>query len=234
MLLSTSKIHTLHHIHTSLNTKKTVFPPPSCFTAKMQYKVFGLMLGLRTTSGVRILASETDLSGLPFFQRFSAGEALIFFAKTIIQRTEIGSKSKIKEASFLGHVSIREDGLAAVLVTEDNYPVRSAFSIINNVMNEFTSKFPNNEQWPDLTPDKTKPLYPELAVHLKNFKDPEKADPFFKIQKDLDETIGVVNKTFESLIERGEKLDDLVGRSEDLSASSKAFYIASKKTNSCC
>ena len=41
-------------------------------------------------------------------------------------------------------------------------------------------------------------------------------------------------KTIESVLERGEKLDSLVARSENLSAQSKMFYTTAKKQNSCC
>ena len=37
-----------------------------------------------------------------------------------------------------------------------------------------------------------------------------------------------------SLLERGEKLDDLVAKSDELSAQSKMFYKTAKKTNACC
>lgn len=42
------------------------------------------------------------------------------------------------------------------------------------------------------------------------------------------------HKTIESVLERGEKIDNLVERSEDLSRQSKVFYTQAKKTNSCC
>lgn len=42
------------------------------------------------------------------------------------------------------------------------------------------------------------------------------------------------HKTIESVLERGEKLDNLVERSNALSAQSKMFYKTTKKQNSCC
>lgn len=38
----------------------------------------------------------------------------------------------------------------------------------------------------------------------------------------------------DSLLQRGEKLDDLVARSDELGAQSKMFFKSAKKTNSCC
>ena len=40
--------------------------------------------------------------------------------------------------------------------------------------------------------------------------------------------------TIESVLQRGEKLDDLVAKSEDLGLQSKTFYKTAKKTNACC
>lgn len=48
-----------------------------------------------------------------------------------------------------------------------------------------------------------------------------------KIQKELDETKIVLHKTIESVLERGEKIDTLVAKSDGLSAQSKMFYSES-------
>ena len=46
-----------------------------------------------------------------------------------------------------------------------------------------------------------------------------------KIQKELDETKIVLHKTIESVLERGEKIDSLVAKSNDLSGQSKASCL---------
>lgn len=55
-----------------------------------------------------------------------------------------------------------------------------------------------------------------------------------RIQKELDETKITLHKTIESVLQRGEKIDDLVSKSDGLSAQSKMFYTQAKKQNSCC
>ena len=50
-----------------------------------------------------------------------------------------------------------------------------------------------------------------------------------RVQVELDETKIVLHKTIESVLERGEKLDSLVERSDALSAQSKMFYKTAKK-----
>ncbi|KAJ3277256.1 palmitoyltransferase [Borealophlyctis nickersoniae] len=181
----------------------------------------------------KILAMESDLSTFSYFQRGTRAEFLTFFVKTVTERTGLGQRAKIEEAGSVAHVFVRADGLAAVLVSEADYPTRTAFSILNRILDEFSAKFPQ-DKWSSLTPAVTSPQYHELKTHLNTAQDPQSADPFMRVQKELDETKIVLHKTMESLLARGEKLDDLVAKSEDLSNQSKTFYKTAKKTNACC
>ena len=60
------------------------------------------------------------------------------------------------------------------------------------------------------------------------------ADKLTKIQRDLDDTKVVLHQTIESMLNRGEKLENLVDKSSDLSMASQMFYKQARKTNSCC
>ena len=42
------------------------------------------------------------------------------------------------------------------------------------------------------------------------------------------------NKSVQAMLERGQRLDDLVTKSSELSSQSKMFYKTAKSTNSCC
>jgi hypothetical protein len=50
-----------------------------------------------------------------------------------------------------------------------------------------------------------------------------------KVQQELGETKVVLHKTIESVLQRGEKLDQLVERSDALSMQSRMFYKTAKK-----
>ena len=50
-----------------------------------------------------------------------------------------------------------------------------------------------------------------------------------KVQAELDETKIILHKTIESVLQRGEKLDSLVERSDALSTQSRLFYKTAKK-----
>ena len=76
--------------------------------------------------------------------------------------------------------------------------------------------------------------FPPAESYVQKYQNPAEADKVTKIQKDLDETTRILHKTIDSVLERGVKLDNLVEKSNDLSAQSKMFYKQAKKTNSCC
>ena len=51
---------------------------------------------------------------------------------------------------------------------------------------------------------------------------------------ELEQTKLVLHETIEAALERGQKIDALVEKSNDLSGSSKMFYKTAKKQNQCC
>jgi synaptobrevin homolog YKT6 len=61
-----------------------------------------------------------------------------------------------------------------------------------------------------------------------------KADKIYKVKQDLEETKTVLNQALENLLERGEKLDNLVEKTDMLTDSAKDFYVKAKDANSCC
>ncbi|XP_016085335.1 synaptobrevin homolog YKT6 [Sinocyclocheilus grahami] len=86
--------------------------------------------------------------------------------------------------------------------------------------------------WPSGSPATIQ--YTALDSHLARYQNPREADAMTKVQAELDETKIILHNTMESLLERGEKLDDLVQKSEHLGNQSKAFYKTARKQNSCC
>src|SRR4051812_12250419 len=75
---------------------------------------------------------------------------------------------------------------------------------------------------------------PEIDVLLIKYQQPAEVDAVLRIQKDVDETKGILMKSIDQLLARGEKLEDLMQRSQDLSYQSKQFAKHSKDLNRCC
>lgn len=190
-----------------------------------------LLKGASANATSKVLASHADVSSFGFFQRNGVREFLKFTSKMLVEKSPPASRSSVKEQTYVVHVYIRADNLAAVLVSDEEYPHRVAHTLLYKVVEEFTEKVPNPMTW-QTCPENEAP-YGKLAQYLTLYQDP-KADGMARIQADLDETKIILYNTISSILERGEKLDDLVAKSEDLSAQSKIFYKTAKKTNQCC
>ncbi|MCD7470454.1 VAMP-like protein ykt61 [Datura stramonium] len=177
-----------------------------------------------------ILANASDVSHFGYFQRSSVKEFIVFVGRTVAKRNPPGQRQSVQHEEYKVH-SYNRNGLCALGFMDDHYPVRSAFSLLNKVLDEYLKNF--GESWKSVQSDNAQP-WPYLDEALAKFQDPAEADKLFKIQKELDETKIILHKTIDSVLERGEKLDSLVEKSSDLSAASQMFYKQAKKTNSCC
>ncbi|OJD39751.1 synaptobrevin [Diplodia corticola] len=176
------------------------------------------------------LCSEAELSSYSRFTRTSVGEFMTLFSKTVAERTKPGQRQDVEEQSYTFHAYGRTEGIAGIIITDHEYPALVAHQLLSKVVDEFLNKYPRNVF---TVSDAACPM-PELKEYIVKYQDPQQADSIMKIQKELDETKIVLHKTIESVLERGEKLDSLVAKSDGLSAQSKMFYTQAKKQNSCC
>jgi synaptobrevin family protein YKT6 len=172
------------------------------------------------------------------------------FAGTVAERIAPGARQDIEEQSYTFHVYGRSEGLACVCISDHEYPKLVAHKLLSQIVDEFLSANPR----PKWAAGSGTIEMPQLGGYIQKYQDPKQADSILKIQQELDETKIVLHKTIESVLERGEKLDSLVERSEKLGVSSKQFYaqvsivlveillswgqeadkIQAKKQNSCC
>ena len=75
---------------------------------------------------------------------------------------------------------------------------------------------------------------PKVESSLQEYQDPTNVDKLAKVDRQLHETKDILLQTIDKVLARGEKLDDLVERSKNLTDTSKQFYKQARKTNSCC
>jgi len=119
-------------------------------------------------------------------------------------------------------------GVGGVCVTDEEYPDRVANNVIRKAVLEFLEKNPLSAY------RSGNPVpFPEIDEYFKKYQNPEN-DPLMKVQKELDETKIVMQKTIDSMLERGQTLDQLMATSDKLRDSTKQFYKDARKQNSCC
>jgi synaptobrevin family protein YKT6 len=137
------------------------------------------------------------------------------------------------------------------MITDTEYPLRPAFSLLTRILDEQASLAvslpggapasyrtgaasapnPSTAASGGLSPAQKGKLEATLQQYLAKYQNPKQADTIMRVQAELDETKVVLHKTIESVLERGEKLDNLVERSNALSAQSKMFYKTAKKVS---
>lgn len=117
-----------------------------------------------------------------------------------------------------------------MVVADEEYPVRVAFSMITDLLNKYTKFDPS---WNEATQDKNaEPDF--LKEALEKFQNPKEADKVLKIQQTVDEIKSIMHKNIDDILKRGETLDALMEKSNDLSSTSVAFFKTAKKQNQCC
>jgi len=179
------------------------------------------------------LAEVDDLSQFNYFTRGTVKEHLLFGTRTCAREIQAGTRQSIgmKDNPFTCHTYVRMDGLCGIVVADLDYPDRVAFSLINKELADFEKA--TEGKWATITEDQD--LAPAwMAEDLKKYQDPNEADKLLKIQKNLDDIKDIMHKNIEEVLKRGENLDSLMEKSEDLSATSVQFYKKAKKTNQCC
>lgn len=139
-----------------------------------------------------------------------------------ITTKEVDDKPQEGAEVYNIHAYARSEGICGIIVSDLEYPERVAHAILSKILDGFASKYPRTA-YANAQETTTLP-YPELDELIKKYQNPEEADSVMKIQKELDETKNIMHKTLESVLERGEKMENLVQKSELLSSQSKMFY----------
>ena len=213
--------------------------------------------------GPVILSSAAELTSFGYFQRSSVKEMFVFFSRTFAKNVKPGQRTSVKHEAYLCHmycspggapdpraaVELEQPtesrpppvpfpartsaGVTAVCFADAEYPSRVAFGYLSKLCEDFTQatggRLASSDE--DGCMDAAFPAHPSL---LAQFQDPAQADQLTRIMNELEETKVVLHDTIEAALERGQKIDTLIEKSNDLSGSSKMFYKTAKKQNQCC
>lgn len=79
--------------------------------------------------------------------------------------------------------SIDWNHLQGVIITDEEYPVRPAFSLLTKILEEFTTKVPQSA-----FSNPSSISFPEITTYIQKYQDPTKADTILRVQQELDET----------------------------------------------
>jgi len=194
-------------------------------------KLFAVELFYKGPDKVNALKAAHDLQSFSYFQRSTVKEFMVFTGSVIVDRSSKGSRASVKEQDYMCHVYVHQNGLSGVAVCDKDYPQRVAFNMLNKLVDDFAAEVSAASY---TSSDPNTYTFDKCQTFLEKYQNPSEADPMMKVQTELDETKVIVYDTIEKVLQRGEKLDDLVAKSEHLGTTSKAFAKTAKKTNACC
>ncbi|GAD92855.1 synaptobrevin [Paecilomyces variotii No. 5] len=191
---------------------------------------------LKKTPSTVQLCGEEDLSDFRWYKG-TVREFMLFHCDIVVKGTEPGKNVSIPQDSqgeiYNFHVYSRSEGVSAVMIARASYPELVAHNLLRKLLDQFLTKYPAKTFSQSELAGKAF-SFPELKEYIIKYQDPNQADSISKVQTELNETTQVLHKTIEQVLERGEKIDSLVQKSDSLSSQSKMFYTQAKKQNSCC
>eukprot|EP01133_Synstelium_polycarpum_P007869 gene7869-9237_t len=181
-----------------------------------------------------LLSIVYEVSSFGFFQRGSVKEIALFVSRSTAERTSVGERISLEHEAGkkVCHCTVDSKGLACAVLSDTEYPERVAHTLVRLAMDQFYQTHPEST-WRSVTTD-TDLKVPLLEQTIIKYQNPHEADPMMSLQKNLDETLNIVKKTVEQLGQRGEKLEDIATKSDDLSFQSKAFMQNAERMNKCC
>lgn len=180
-----------------------------------------------------ILCRAFYLKSFSFLQRGTVKEFCVFVARTSAGQSQPGTRCSVSQDQFVAHCYHLADGLVATAITDAEYPPRAAFFTLKEAVSAFRQT--HGEAWKAAgTPKDREFKVSALKSLLTERQDPRAFDPLIRAATATDDVIEVMNDNLQLALSRGEQLDELVGRSEDLSRRAKLFYKESKGKRCCC
>eukprot|EP01119_Soliformovum_irregulare_P025412 TRINITY_DN9403_c0_g1_i1.p1 TRINITY_DN9403_c0_g1~~TRINITY_DN9403_c0_g1_i1.p1 ORF type:complete len:212 (-),score=40.18 TRINITY_DN9403_c0_g1_i1:17-652(-) len=184
-----------------------------------------------------VVHSCTHLHYFGFLTRKAIGQFLTFASREIVGRTEKLQRSAIKytvegtDVETVCYTYIDTDGVGCAVIAGGKYNLRVAASLTNILIEAARSD--THDRILSVTED-TNLAMPEVDKQFERYNDPKEADTILKITADLEVIKGMVIQNINQLLVNGEKLEDLVQRSTDLSKQSKLMFDQSKGMNKWC
>ena len=157
-------------------------------------------------------------------------ETCRFLSKTLAVYCQPGRQTSAEHEGMLINAFHRLDRLVCVVFTDFDYPKRVSFLLCTQVLEQFTGTYGN--RWTNVPKD-TDMKFKDLKKIIKGFQNPGEHDAIQRAIAATQETNEVITQTLNKIIVRGETLQDIVEKSEELSIKAKMFYKESKRKKCC-
>ena len=198
-------------------------------------KIVGVIILKKDLNSIEPLYEHFCLDDFFFFTKKSIREIMLFGSVEIAKRINIG---KLYIVDISDELDNNEMGAIECNILQDykGFVYCAITNDYNNnrVINEMVLKLKIEYNLCLLNGFNNIIINKKLAEIINDYEYPENIDKITQIKAEMDETKDILLKSIDSLLERGEKIEHLVEKTEILSQSSKSFYRSAKRLNSCC
>jgi len=127
-----------------------------------------------------------------------------------------------------------DDKIGVTMICDEEYPKRVAIDFLLKVHDNFKIFLTQRNINLNTIEKDTDLKFDYINTAIEEWQDPSKKDNIMKLQSELNDVQDIMRQNLSELLKREENLENLMAKSQDLSAASVNFYKQAKKTNSCC
>tara|TARA_B110000879_G_scaffold208453_1_gene294083 strand:- start:3278 stop:3877 length:600 start_codon:yes stop_codon:yes gene_type:complete len=165
------------------------------------------------------------------FQKKSLKELCNFIARNTFYEFDNNKLEYCYYKNFYFLTIIKNNICICCILDSNDYPIKTLNRLLLHLLSEYIKMYSISLMYvyEDFSLE-----HPGLFNKIVSYQDPENVDKVLAINNALDETKKIILKNIDKVLARGNDINILVKKSNDLSKSSKKFYKAAKKVNRCC
>ena len=94
------------------------------------------------------------------------------------------------------------DGLSATVITDNEYPEKAAYTLLNNIILDFREYFADDPSiYENATTDLNDKLpYPNIYEFFTKWQNPQDADKFMKVEKQLNQAHEIMHQNLNDVL----------------------------------
>ena len=181
-----------------------------------------------------ILSSAFSLSIISIFQRGTMKEFLNFHSRLVIERLSKDTSAQIQLEKGICYAIRNSDKIGVTMICDEEYPKRVAIELLLKIIDDFKIFIMEKKIDLNLYIKDTDIKYEYIKNEIEGWQNPATKDNLMRLQEELNDVVDIMRKNLDELLKREENLESLIIKSNELSETSKNFYIYAKKTNRCC
>jgi len=160
-------------------------------------------------------------------------EICFALSKNFAGKVNTGCNEKFEKDDYVLYINKFLNGITYIIVTDIQYPSRVVLDINRKVVNNFSEYVKDNYDINYIKNLDMSSFNKSLKDMGEQYQYPEKMDKILALHKNIDETKLILHKSLDTLMKRGETLDDLIEKSESISLTAKDFYRTTKRAKCC-